>query len=230
MSAGSATLYGLGVGPGDAELLTLKALRLLQSVPVLSYPAPSHGDSLVRQIAAPHIPAGRIEIAVRMPMELSRFPAQQVYDWAARCIAEHLDAGRDVVYLCEGDPFFYGSFSFLHQRMIDRYAVEVVPGVSSLMACACALGVPLATRNDVLCVLPATASDATLRRYLERSDGAMIIKVGRHLARLRALLEGLGLLSKAHYIEYATMAHERALPLAAVAADSAPYFSVILVR
>ena len=226
----SATLYGLGVGPGNAELLTLKALRLLQSAPVLCYPAPQCGASLVRQIAAQHIPNGRMEIVVRMPMKLSRFPAQEVYDWAALRIGEQLDAGRDVVYLCEGDPFFYGSFSFLYQRMIDRYAVEVVPGVSSLMACAGALGIPLATRNEVLCILPATAPDAILHRYLKDTNAAMIIKVGLHLARLRALLETLGLLSRAYYIEYATMANEKAMPLAAVEFDTAPYFSVILIR
>ena len=142
------TLYGLGIGPGDPELITLKALRLLRSCPVLAYPAPEDQDSLARQIVAEHIPEGLIEIPIRMPMRVERFPAQEVYDWAAEEIATHLESGRDVACLCEGDPFFYGSFSFLFQRLVDRFPLSVVPGVSSLTGCAAVLGAPLATRNE----------------------------------------------------------------------------------
>ena len=153
----SGTLYGLGIGPGDPELITLKALRLLQSVPVIAYPAPETGESLARRIVAPHIPEGRTEIAIRMPLVVERFPAQEVYDAAAAELRAHLRAGRDAAVLCEGDPFFYGSFMYLFGRMAEEFPVEVVPGVSSLTACAAVLGAPLAARNDVLTVVPAPA-------------------------------------------------------------------------
>src|SRR3546814_2327553 len=156
------TLYGIGVGPGDPELLTLKAVRILNSVPVIAWPAPLQGEGLARSIAAPHLPGGQMEIAIRMPIEAARFPAQEVYDRAAAEIGEHLAAGRDVAVLCEGDPFFYGSFMYLFGRMAGRFPVQVVPGVSSLTAAAAVSGSPLAARNDVLTVLPAPLPDARL--------------------------------------------------------------------
>ena len=141
------TLYGLGIGPGDPELITLKAHRLLQACPVIAYPAPDRGDSLARAIVDPHVPAGRTEIVIRMPMVSARFPAREVYDQAAAELGGHLAAGRDVAVICEGDPFFYGSFMYLFERMVADFPVEVVPGVSSLMACSATLGAPLAARS-----------------------------------------------------------------------------------
>jgi precorrin-2/cobalt-factor-2 C20-methyltransferase len=232
MSAGSArrgTLYGLGVGPGDPELLTLKALRILCAAPVLAYPAPIDGDSMARAIAAPHLPGGQIEIAIRMPLDAARFPAEEVYAAAAQDIAVHLEAGRDVAALCEGDPFFYGSFMYLFARLADVHHVEVVPGVSSPMACAAALGMPLAARNDVLSILPAPLAEDLLKARLEACDAAAIVKVGRHIAKVRRVLQELGLDSRARYIERASLAAERILPLSE-AADPAPYFSMILVH
>ena len=143
----SGTLYGLGIGPGDPELITLKALRVLGASPVVAYPAPEHGESLARRIVASHLTGEQIEIAIRMPMVSSRFPAQEVYDRAVAEIGRHLEADRDVAVLCEGDPFFYGSFMYLFARMAERFPVEVVPGVSSLTACAAVLGAPLAART-----------------------------------------------------------------------------------
>ncbi len=232
MSAGSArrgTLYGLGVGPGDPELLTLKALRILCAAPVLAYPAPIDGDSMARAIAAPHLPGGQIEIAIRMPLDAARFPAEEVYAAAAQDIAVHLEAGRDVAALCEGDPFFYGSFMYLFARLADVHQVEVVPGVSSPMACAAALGMPLAARNDVLSILPAPLAEDLLKARLEACDAAAIVKVGRHIAKVRRVLQELGIDSRARYIERASLAAERILPLSK-AADPAPYFSMILVH
>jgi precorrin-2/cobalt-factor-2 C20-methyltransferase len=224
------TLYGLGIGPGDPELITVKALRLLKAAPVLAYPAPETGDSLARAIVAGHLPGGQIEIVLRMPMVAERFPAQEVYDRAAVEIGAHLAAGRDVAALCEGDPFFYGSFMYLFGRVAERFPVEVVPGVSSLTACAAVLGAPLAARNDVLTVIPATLEQHVLAQLLRDAEAAAIIKVGRHLQKLRKVLGILGLLDRARYVERATMAEQRILPLAEVEADSAPYFSMVLVH
>jgi len=224
------TLYGLGIGPGDPELITLKALRLLQASPVLAYPAPETGDSLARAIVAPHLPGGQSEIAIRTPMVAARFPAQEVYDRAAAEIGRHLEAGRDVAALCEGDPFFYGSFMYLFGRIAERFPVEVVPGVSSLTACAAVLGAPLAARDDVLSVIPATLETHVLAGLLRDAEAAAIIKVGRHLQKVRKVLGLLGLLERARYVERATMAEQRILPLAAMEDEGAPYFSMILVH
>lgn len=224
------TIYGLGVGPGDPELITLKALRLLHAAPVIAYPAPDNGDSLARAIVAPHLPGGQTEIAIRIPMLIERAPLQEIYDRAAVELAIHLDEGRDVAVICEGDPFFYGSFMYLFGRMVERFRVEVVPGISSLMACSTSLGAPLAGRNDVLSVIPAPLAEADLKARLLSTDAAAIIKVGRHFAKVKAILEELGLTANARYIERATMASQRILPLADVSGSEVPYFSMVLVH
>ena len=226
----SGTLYGLGVGPGDPELITLKAHRILRAVPVVAYPAPEHGDSLARSIVAGHLPGGQTEIPIRMPLLTDRFPAQAVYDQAAEAIAGHLESGRDVAVICEGDPFFYGAFMYLFARLVERFTVEVIPGVSSLTACAAVLGAPLAARNDTLAVVPAPLEADELARRLDGVDAAAIIKVGRHLPKVRGVLDDLGLADRARYVERATMKNQRVLPLADVSDGDAPYFSMILVH
>ncbi len=223
------TLYGLGIGPGDPELITIKAAHILRAVPVIAYPAPEGGSSLVRQIAAPHIPADRIEIVIATPMCAERYPAQDVYDRYAAIIAEHLDEGRDTALLCEGDPFLYGSFMYLYDRLCRRFAVHVVPGVTSLTAVSAAAGLPLASRDEVLTVLPATLPAAELAGRLARGDAFAIMKVGRHLAKVREALARTGRLAQATYVERATMADARVAPMAAVSDGSAPYFSMIVV-
>ena len=224
----SGKAYGIGVGPGDPDLITLKGARLLGTCPVIAYPAPEDSDSLARAIAAPHIPDGRIEIVIRTPMVAARYPAREVYDQAADDIADHLAEGRDVAILCEGDPFFYGSFMYLFDRLSKRAPVEVVPGVSSLTACAAALHTPLAARSDVLSVIPATLDAETLVQRLDACDSAAIIKIGRHFAKVRNALVAAGLATDARYIERATLANQSILPLDAVADADAPYFSMVL--
>ena len=226
----SGTAYGIGVGPGDPDLITLKAHRILQRAPVVAYPATEAGESLARTIAAPHIAPTAEEYPIRIPIYGGTFPDLSLYDEAAVDLGKHLAAGLDVAVLCEGDPFFYGSFMYLFARLADRHRVEVVPGVSSLTACAAALNAPLAARDDILVVLPGTLGAATLRARLETADAAAIIKVGRHLDKIRGVLDDLGLLDRARYVERATMSNQRILPLDAVAADAAPYFSMVLVH
>jgi precorrin-2/cobalt-factor-2 C20-methyltransferase len=226
----SGTLYGLGVGPGDPELITLKAHRLLQAAPVIAYPAPDEGESLARAIAAPHIPEGRREIAIRVPMRTERQPAQDVYDRAAEEIAGELAAGRDVAVLCEGDPFFYGSFMYLFGRLAERFPVHVVPGVSSLTACAAAAASPLAARTDELLVIPASAPARTLTVKLSETDAAAIVKLGRHFEKVRDCLAATGLMPKARYVERASLPNQRVLAIPEVDPDSVPYFSMILMH
>lgn len=226
----SAVVHGVGVGPGDPELITLKAQRLLREVPVIAYPAPEQGESLARRIAAPHLPGGQIEIAIRMPLGDGQFPKADIYDAAATGILAHIAAGRSVAVLCEGDPFFYGSFIYLYERLAGRCELRVVPGVSSLMACAALTGRPLVLANQTLTVIPATLADADLRRRLAAAEAAAIVKLGRHLGRVRRVLADLGRTADAHYIERATHANQRAMPLAALTDDSGPYFSMIIMQ
>ncbi|MEM7060610.1 MAG: precorrin-2 C(20)-methyltransferase [Pseudomonadota bacterium] len=221
-------LYGVGVGPGDPELMTLKAHRLIQTADVVAYPAPDTGDSLARAIASDAIRPGVAEIPMIVPMRTERFPAQDVYADAAEDIADRLNSGQTVVVLCEGDPFFYGSFMYLFARLASDYPVEIVPGVSSLGGCAAALAQPLVARNDILTVLPGPLPDDALRPRIEASETVSIMKVGRHLPRLRALIDGMGLMDQAHYIARASMPEEVTCRLVD-APDRAPYFSMILV-
>jgi precorrin-2/cobalt-factor-2 C20-methyltransferase len=224
------TLYGIGLGPGDPELLTLKALRLIRAAPVVAYPAPDDGASFARAIVAQFLSPAQREIVVRVPMVPERFPAQAVYDDAAAEIAAVLATGRDVAALCQGDPFFYGSFMYLFARLAGRFPIEIVPGVSSLAACAAASRLPLVGRNETLVVIPATLDEDALERRLAGIEAAAIIKLGRHFTRIRALLGELGLTDKARYVERATLANERVLPLDQVDPGSAPYFSMILLH
>ena len=224
------TLYGLGVGPGDPDLITLKAHKILQQVPVVAYPAPETGESLAREIAAPHLPGNQQEIVIRTPMVPGAFPANDVYDYYAKEIRAHLEAGRDVAVLCEGDPFLYGSFMYVFSRFVEAGKVIVVPGVSSLGACAAAAGSPLVSRNQVLTVLPATLKEDELERRIADSAAVAVMKVGRHVAKVRSVLERLGRVDGAWYVERATMDNEKTMPLADFSAEKAPYFSMILVR
>ena len=161
-------------------------------------------------------------------MTTEREPAQAAYDGGADAIAAELADGHDVVCLCEGDPFFYGSFMYLFARLADRYSVEVVPGVSSLTACAARASRPLVARNELLTVIPGPLPDDILAARIGEAETLVIMKVGRHLQRLRDLLDGLELLENAIYVERATMPDERRLPLRD-APEKAPYFSMILV-
>ena len=223
-------LFGIGVGPGDPELLTLKAARRIAESSVVAYPTSEAGIGFARAIVADHIRPGQREIAIPVPCCAAREPAQTVYDEAANVIGDCLDAGQDVAVLCEGDPFFYGSFMYLFGRLADRYPVEVVPGVSSLTAGAAVVGAPLCSRNDVLTVLPAPLPDAVLAPPLAQSDGAVLVKVGRHFARVRDLIMRLGFTDSARYVEHATLANQRILPLVEVDPAAVPYFSMILLH
>jgi precorrin-2/cobalt-factor-2 C20-methyltransferase len=164
-----------------------------------------------------------------MPMRTEREPAMAAYDQGAARITEHLKAGRDVVMLCEGDPFFYGSFMYMHARLADRFETIVVPGVASFTAAAARVGKPLSARNDVMKVLPATMDAGRLAMEIRDAGSIAIIKVGRHLERIRALIAEAGLMEKALVVENATRADERVSLLKDVTGATVPYFTTILV-
>jgi precorrin-2/cobalt-factor-2 C20-methyltransferase len=222
-------LYGLGLGPGDPDLITLKAHRILTRCPVIAYPAPDTGPSFAREIASQWITSAQLEIPMIMPMRVERYPAQEIYDKACEELARHLSAGSDVAVLCEGDPFFFGSFMYVFERLQGRFEVEIVPGVSSVMAGAAALQRPLTARNDIFTVIPGPVETDEMRARIEEAGAVAIMKVGRHFKRIKALVEEMGLLSSAGYLERVSLENEKIMPLAAVEEDSAPYFSLILI-
>jgi precorrin-2/cobalt-factor-2 C20-methyltransferase len=222
-------LYGLGLGPGDPELVTLKALRLLRSAAVVAYPAPEDGDSFARQIVAEWLDRGQREIRIAFPMRPGPPPAA-VYDRAAAELGAVLDAGEDIAYLCQGDPLFYGSFAGILSRISAHHTVAIVPGVSSLMACAAAALAPLVQRDAMLSVIPATLPAEELAARLAEAEFAVVIKLGRHFAKLRHVLSHLGALEGAVYVERASLPNQLVAPLATVDPANVPYFATALVR
>jgi precorrin-2/cobalt-factor-2 C20-methyltransferase len=226
----SGTLFGIGVGPGDPDLLTVKAVKTIAACPVLAYPAPEQGESLARAIAAPHVPAGKTECPIRLPIEIARHPARDAYDSGAAAIATHLATGHDVALLCLGDPLFYGSYMYLHARLAERFDCRVIPGVTSFAASAALAGHAIAAREDSVAVVPATLADDEIERRIAEHESLVFLKLGRHFGRLRALLVRLGLADGATYVERAGMDGERRLALTEATSDSAPYFSLVLVH
>ena len=220
------TLYGVGTGPGDPQLVTRIAWSLIESAQVIAYPAPDDGVSFARSIVADAISADAIEIPMVVPMRSGRMPAQSIYDQGAEPIKTHLDAGRDVIVLCEGDPLFYGSFMYLLARLRD-YDIEIIPGITSMTACAAAEAHPLVARNDILTILPAPLDDATLEAGIKSAEAVVIIKVGRHLGRIRSLFDRLGYGETARYVSHASLPHQNCHKLSD-APDDAPYFSMII--
>ena len=140
-----------------------------------------------------------------------------------------LDEGDDIAFLCQGDPLFYGSFAGIYLRVAPRYPVTVVPGVSSLTACAAAAGLPLAQRDAAIAVIPATLDEETLTRRLAESEVAAVIKIGRHGAKLRRVLDRLGMLDAALYVERATLPNQRIAPLSEIDLAVVPYFAMALI-
>ncbi len=233
----AAKLIGVGVGPGDPELLTIKAMRALGEADVVVHFAKAGNASHSRAIVEHHLRANVTELPLYYPVT-TELPAcsddyrdaiRDFYDGAAAAIAAQLDAGRVVAVICEGDPLFYGSYMHLHARLAGRYRAEIVAGVTGMSGCWSAAGMPIAQGDDVFTVLPATLPEGELTRRLAEADAAVVMKVGRHLPKLRRALETSGRLPRAIYVERGTMAEEIMIPLSAKSDDEAPYFAVVLV-
>jgi precorrin-2/cobalt-factor-2 C20-methyltransferase len=230
-------LLGVGVGPGDPELLTLKAMRALGEADVIAHFAKAGWPSHSRAIVALHLRNGVTELPLNYPVTTElpkcsdgyRDAIGAFYDEAAATIAAHLDAGRVVAVICEGDPLFYGSYMHLHARLAPRFATEIVAGVTGMSGCWSAAAMPMAQGDDVFTVLPATLPEAELTRRLADADAAVVMKVGRHLPKLRRALDRSGRLPRAIYVERGTMPGAKMIPLSAKRDDDAPYFAVVLV-
>lgn len=229
-------LFGVGVGPGDPELMTLKAQRVVAASPVVAHFAarsrPGNAWTIIDSLVTTEQTVLRLEYPVTTeavaPSDYESTIAA-FYDESAALVAQHLEAGRDVAVVCEGDPFFYGSYMYIHQRLAHRYATTVIPGVTSFSAASAAAGVPLVSMNESLTVLPGVLPPEQLKAALANVDAAVVMKVGRHLADVRAAAEAVGLAEQAIYVERASCASERVVPLAATSDVDAPYFSLVLI-
>lgn len=230
-------LFGVGTGPGDPELLTIKAAKIIGSAPVVAFFAKKGAAGQARAIVDRWLGAHCVELALIYPVTTEvhfHDPAyvgelRNFYAEAAQAVAGHLSSGRDVALICEGDPLFYGSFMHLYIRLKDRFEIEVVPGVTGMSGCWSAAKLPMAWGDDVLSVLPGTLAGPSLARHLSASDAAIIIKVGANLAKIRAALAEAGRLETAIYVEHGTAKAERIIPLAEKTDDYAPYFSLVLI-
>lgn len=230
-------LYGVGLGPGDPELITLKAARLIAQADVIAYHSGIHRRSIARTIAANLIPDGVIEEALVYPVTTGTTDHRggyagamaEFYTECADRLALHLEAGRTVVILAEGDPLFYGSYMYMHDRLAGRFHTEVVPGVTSVAAASAAVASPLVRQTDVLTILPGTLPEAELARRLADTQGAAIMKLGRTFPAVRAALAAAGRLDEAVYVERASTGEERTCPVEDVDPTAVPYFSIILV-
>lgn len=239
MSAAEAKgrLYGVGLGPGDPSLMTLRAVEVIAEADVVAYHSARHGRSIARSIAAKHLRADHVEEPLVYPVttETTDHPGgyqgamEEFYEAAAARLAAHLDAGRTVAVLAEGDPLFYSSYMHMHKRLADRYETEVVPGVTSVSAAAARLGTPLVEGEEVLTILPGTLSEEELTARLAATDSAVVMKLGRTFPAVRAAMESSGRLAEARYVERATMAGERTGRLADTDPESVPYFAVAVV-
>lgn len=235
-NSGTGRLYGVGLGPGDPELITVKAARLIAAADVIAYHSARHGQSIARAIAEPYLRDGQIEEQFTYP--LTTEPPDQAtgyqetmaefYQAIAARLAAHLDAGLNVVVLAEGDPFFYGSYMHLHVRLAHRYPTEVVPGVTSVSAAAAAIGRPLVERDEILTVLPGTLPADVLARRLADTDAAVVLKLGRRFPEVRTAFERSGRLGGAWYVERATTPRQQVEELARVRPESVPYFSLAM--
>ena len=233
----SGIFHVVGLGPGDPELMTVKAARIIAAAPVVAYFAKRGRTGHARTIAAAHIGADAEEMRFEYPftteiaLDDPRYRAEIVgfYDECAARLGARLEAGRDAVLLCEGDPFFYGSSMYLYDRLSPAFPSEVVPGVSAMSGCWTRAGTPIAHGDDVLTVLPGTLDEDGLTARLQRSDASVIMKIGRNLPKIRAALDRAGLADRAIYIERGTMANERIVMLSERDESPAPYFSLVLV-
>ena len=233
----SGTLWGVGLGPGDPELVTVKAARIIGEADVVAYHSARHGRSIARSIAEPYLRAGQIEEHLVYPVttETVEHPGgytgamEDFYRESADKIAAHLEAGRNVALLAEGDPLFYSSYMHIHTRLTERFDAVIVPGVTSMSAASAATATPLVQGDDVLAVLPGTLPAAELAGCLCDADAAVVLKLGRSYPAVREALSLAGRLDDAFYVERASTPAEKVLPAGAVDEGAVPYFSLALV-
>ncbi len=237
VSASHGCLYGVGLGPGDPDLVTVKATKIIASVPVVASFAKKGASGRAQAIFDRWVSKNCCHLRLVYPITTELhfcdpgYVAQLhgFYTDAADSIAAHLLAGQDVALVCEGDPLFYGSFIHLFVLLRDRFRIEIIPGVTGMSGCWSAAKAPIAWGDDVLSILPGTLGRAALTRHLETSDAAVIIKIGANLGKIRAAITEAGRLSTALYVAHGTSESQAIIPLADKTDGQAPYFSSILI-
>ena len=231
------TVFGVGVGPGDPDLVTIKAAHVLASTSVVAYFCKRGNKSNALSAAERHLQpqAERLELVYPYTVELApqhpRYVAalRSFYAESAARIVERLASGHDVAVLCEGDPLFYGSYLHLHHRLEREHRCIVIPGITSFAGCAARAGLPLVSTDRVFSILPGTLSEAELHARLQGGDPTAIIKLGRNFGKVKSVLERLGRAEAATYVERGTTERERIVPLREQLGDTSIYFSLILV-
>jgi precorrin-2/cobalt-factor-2 C20-methyltransferase len=234
---GKGRVFGVGLGPGDPELVTLKAARVLGSTRMVAYFRKRGKRGNAFAIAERYLAEGAELMPLEYPYttEISPHHPEYVsaletyYAQAAASIAQRLDAGEDVAVLCEGDPLFYGSYIYLQDRLAPGYRCTVIAGITSFAGCAASAAVPLVSTDKVFSVIPATLPEAVLESRLRDADACAIIKLGSNFAKVKRVLDRLGRTQGALYFEHGTTERERALPLARKEDDRSIYFALILV-
>jgi len=225
----SGKLIGIGIGPGAADLMTVRAVERLKAAPVVAHMHAQGRPGLAIELVRGHLGAGVAEVAIPVPMDTDLDARQACYDAAMPALRAHLDAGRDVAFVCEGDALFYGSFQYVLERLAGDYPVETIPGVTSVAAASAAAGLGLTRGDETFQALPASLSDGALAaRLADGNCACAILKLGRHVGRIRGLLARLGRLDGAVVVEKATWDDERVMPLADFD-GAAPYFAQVLV-
>jgi precorrin-2/cobalt-factor-2 C20-methyltransferase len=231
------TIHGVGLGPGASDLLSVRADRLVRATRHIAYFRKAGHPGQARRIVDGLLRADAVELAMEYPVTTEIAFDDPDYkhrlsDFYADCIERLVAiaaAGEDIVVLCEGDPFFYGSFMHLYTRLAGRATVTVVPGITGMSGAWTASGVPITWGDDVLTVLTATLPEAELVRRIRDTDALVVMKIGRHLPKLRRALAAAGREDAAWLVEYAAMPGERVSRLCDVGAV-APYFSIVLIH
>lgn len=236
-TAVAGTLYGIGVGPGDTRYLTLRAAGLIASVEIIAYFAKKGRQGNARRVVSPLIMAERTELKFEYPVTTEvpvdhpdyRRSIADFYVTTAETLGDHLNQGKSIGLLSEGDPFFYGSFMHMWRRLESKFPVEVVPGVTGMSGCWTSANTPITWGDDVLTVLPGTLDEAQLTSQLKATDAAVIMKVGRNLEKIRRAVLSADLMNRALYVERGTMKDERILPFCDYNEPTAPYFAMVII-
>lgn len=226
-------LYGVGVGPGDPELVTLKAARLIKSADVVSYLCNAEGYSqskIIVQTLLDEAEKPQQFLAIPMPMSRDRTAANLAYDQAAKKTSSYLSEGKQVVFLCAGDPLFFGSFSYLLERLEHSFCCVVVPGISSVHAATATLKHPLAMLEESFAVISGRHNDQQICQTLESYDSVVIMKVGQARVRILSLLEKTQRLSEAKYLDNIGRDNQRiVVDVGVLEKQPGPYFSMFVV-
>ena len=236
MSAG--TVYGVGLGPGDPDLLSVRADRLVRNARHIAYFRKSGRAGQARTLADGLIPDGAIEHAMEYPVTTEIPLHDPAYNevlsaFYAECtkrLRRLTDAGADVVVLCEGDPFFYGSFMHVYTRLKDDVPTQVVPAITGMSGAWTATGAPITWGDDILTVLMGTLDENTLAARMKEADALVVMKIGRNIDKVRSALRTAGRYDAAWLVEYATMPNQTVQKLSDAEGKVTPYFSIIVVH